>query len=197
MSSMVPCAPSNMTDSPGEGMVQHDARCRSTNGAILAEASAYSCVHFVGIKWIGIEKRVRDHVFFAAGIFDVRSEQLEIQQVCHPQSTAAHLVFISGTDATGCGADFYAAGRVLGSQFNHPVVGENYMGAVADEDAAIHFYARFTQAADFFQKCHGVENDAIANHAAASGAQHAAGTSCKINFLPLMMTVWPALCPPA
>ena len=52
-------------------------------------------------------------------------------------------------------------------------------------------------APDFLQKREGIKHNTVADYAAAACAQHSARHNCRINFLPLMMTVWPALCPPA
>ena len=49
------------------------------------------------------------------------------------------------------------------------------MGAIADEEAAIHLHAVVTQSGDFFEKCDGIEDYTIADDAAASRAQYATG----------------------
>ena len=52
-------------------------------------------------------------------------------------------------------------------------------------------------ACHFLQQRHWVEDDAIADHAWQSGTQNSAGNQLQDEFLALMITVWPALCPPA
>jgi len=47
------------------------------------------------------------------------------------------------------------------------------MGAIADEEAAIHLHAVVTQSGNFFEKCNGIENYTVSDYAAASCAQHA------------------------
>src|SRR5438045_640987 len=49
------------------------------------------------------------------------------------------------------------------------------MGAIADEQAVIHLHAVVTQSGDFFEKCDAIEDDTIADDAAASCAQYATG----------------------
>ena len=50
--------------------------------------------HFVGIERFGIEQRMRNRVFLAARILDVRAQQLRVEQVGDAQSAASHLVFV-------------------------------------------------------------------------------------------------------
>src|SRR5205823_14483411 len=47
------------------------------------------------------------------------------------------------------------------------------MGAIADEEAAIHLHAVVTQSGNFFEKCDGNENYTVSDYAAASRTQHA------------------------
>ena len=117
----------------------------ATKGAILRRGFGVLGVHLVGIERFGIEQRVRDHVLFAAGVFDVRFEQLQIEQVGHAQAAASHFVFVSGADAARSGANLHASGSILGSQFDHAMVGQDHVGAIADEKVAIDLYAGFAQ----------------------------------------------------
>ena len=54
------------------------------------------------------------------------------------------------------------------------MVGKDDVGPVGDEKMPVDLHARFAQRANFFQECDGIEDNAIANDAAASGTQHAA-----------------------
>ncbi len=56
------------------------------------------------------------------------------------------------------------------------------MGAIADEEAAIHLHAVVTQSGDFFEKCDGIEDYTVADYAAASGAQHATRDQLQDKF---------------
>src|SRR6185437_13261292 len=63
------------------------------------------------------------------------------------------------------------------------VIRQDDMGAVTDEKIAINFDSRTSQRGNFFQKCNGVKDDAIANYAAATLAQHAARDQLQDEFL--------------
>ena len=140
-------------------------------------------VHLVGIERFGVEERVRDHVFFADGIFDVFLEKLQVEKIGNAQAAAAHFVFVGGADAARGGADLYAAGRILRGQFDHAVVGQDYVGAIRDEKTAVHLDASCAQRVHFFQERQRIEHNAVANHAAAAGAQHAARDQLQNEFL--------------
>src|SRR5205814_1297723 len=138
---------------------------------------------FVGIERFGVEQSMRDHVLLAHGIFDVSSQEFQIEQVSDAQAAAAHLVFVGRTDAAGRSANLHAAGRVFGSQFDHAVVGKNHLGAVTDKQRAIHLHAHIAKTAHFFQKGDRVEYYAITDHAGATGAQNAARHQLQDEFL--------------
>ena len=63
------------------------------------------------------------------------------------------------------------------------MVGQNHMGAVGNEKMAVDLHPRIAQAACLFQEGDRIEHHAIANHAAATGAQHAAGHKLQNKFL--------------
>ena len=95
---------------------------------------------------------MRDRIFFAAGVFDVRAQQLGVEQVGDAQAAASHFVFVGGADATRGGADFYASGSVLRAQFHHAMVGQDDLGAVGDEKVAIDLHSSGAQRGNFFQE---------------------------------------------
>ena len=98
---------------------------------------------------------MRNHVLLAAGIFDVSLEQREIKQISHPQAPAAHFVFVSRPDAArGC-ANLHPARGVFRSQFNHAVIGQDHMGAIAHKQTAIYLHAIFAQARTSLRKAIG------------------------------------------
>ena len=111
---------------------------------------------------------MRNHVLFAHRIFNVLSQQLQIEEIGNPQTASAHLVFIGRTDSAGGGANFYAAGGVLRRQLDHAMVRKNYLCAVRHKKIAIDSDARFAKPSYFLQKGHGVENNAVADHTAAT-----------------------------
>src|SRR5438270_4887491 len=110
-------------------------------------------------------------------------EQLEIEQIGHAQAAAAHLVFISWTDAPRRSADLYATGSILGCQFDHAMVGQDDMSAIADEQIVIDGYASGPQTRDFFQKRDRIEHNSIANHAATAGPEHSRGHKLQDELL--------------
>ncbi len=90
-------------------------------------------VHLLGIERLGAEESVSDSVLLVAGVLDVRAQQRGVQQIDNAQAAAVHLVFIRRADAPAGRADLRTAGRVLGSQLDHPVVRQNDLGAVRNE----------------------------------------------------------------
>ena len=83
-------------------------------------------------------------------------------------------VFVCRTDAARGRADLHSSGRVFGGQFDHSVIGKDYLRAIADEQVSIDFYAGISEACNFFEERDGVQHHAIADHAAAILAQHTA-----------------------
>src|SRR5438094_321902 len=57
------------------------------------------------------------------------------------------------------------------------------MSPIADESAAIHLHAVSPQCGNFLEKCYGIEYDAVPDHAAAAGTQHATGNQLQDEFL--------------
>ena len=96
---------------------------------------------------------------------------------------AAHLVFVGRTDAARGGADLHPAGRVLRRQFDHAMVGQDHVSAIGDEKISVDLHASLAQRAYFFQKRHGIENHAVADHAAAARPQHAARNQLQNKLL--------------
>ncbi len=78
---------------------------------------------------------------------------------------------------------FTRRGSIFGGEFDHAMVGQDHMRAIADEQAAIDLYAGLAQGRDFLEEGHGIEHNAVADHAAASDAQHAAGHQLQDEFL--------------
>ena len=70
---------------------------------------------------------------------------------------------------------FVPSGSVLRGQLNHAVVGQNHMSAVGNEKMTVDCTPASLQRARLFQKRNWIKHDAIADDAAATGAQHAAG----------------------
>jgi hypothetical protein len=145
-----------------------------------------------------VPKRAWAMAFFScAGVFDVGLEEVGVEQVDDAQAAARHLVFIGGADAAAGGADLLTAGRVFGGELDHAVVGQDDLGAVGDEELAIDRDAEVAELGNFFEERDGIEDDAVADDALAAGAEDAAGDELEDEFLFAVMTVCPALCPPA
>ena len=199
MSSMVPCAPSNITDSPRAMAWLSSAAVSATKGAIWRGDCGVLVVHLVGVERLGVEQGVRDRVLLAAGVLDVGLEQLEVEQVGDAQAAAAHLVLVGGADAARGGADLHASGGVLRRQLDHAVVGQDDVGAVADEEVAVRSVtpALAQRARSSLSRAIGSSTTPLPMTARQPGRSTPQGMSCRMNFLPRMMTVWPALWPPA
>ncbi len=58
-----------------DGFVQQE-RGIGNEGSNLFRGLRVLGVHAVGIERLGIEERVRDHIFFAASVLDGRTQQL-------------------------------------------------------------------------------------------------------------------------
>ena len=140
---------------------------------------------------------MRDRVFFAACVLDVRAQQLRVEQVGDSQAAASHFVFVGRADAARSGADLDAARSVFRPQFHHAMVGKNHLRAIRNKEVAVDFHARGAQGRDFLQKAIGSMTTPLPMTLVHSGRRIPPGTSCRMNFLPLMMTVCPALWPPA
>ena len=78
---------------------------------------------------------------------------------------------------------FWRPGRAFGGQLDHAVVREDDLGAVGDVEAGIDVDAEVAEASGLLEEGHGVEHDAVADDAAAPGAQHAAGHELEDELL--------------
>jgi len=96
------------------------------------------------------------------------------------------LQFDSGGAATGTGVPRPRLTRYSASQ---SLICTRVCGARSDANLC-------AQGSDFLPKSQRIDHHSIADDAGALGPQNAAGHQLQINFLPLMMTVCPALWPP-
>ena len=65
------------------------------------------------------------------------------------------------------------------------MIGKNDVGAVADEEIAVHFHAGRAQRIDFLHEGERIEHYAVADNTAAAFAQHAAGNQLQDELLAL------------
>ena len=140
-------------------------------------------VDFGGVERFGAEERMHDGVLFSAGGLDVRLEQRSVEQVDDAQPAARHLVFVGRADAAAGGADLLAAGRALGGELDHAVIGQDDLGAVGDEELVVDLDAQIAQAFDFIEERDGIEHHAVADDAFAPRPQHAAGDELENELL--------------
>ena len=90
-------------------------------------------IHLVGIERLGVEQRVRNHVFLAHRVFDMLLQQLQVKQIGDPQPAPPHLVLVCRTNPARCCPNLYATGRILRRQFDHAVIRQNHLGAIRDK----------------------------------------------------------------
>ncbi len=168
MSSMVPCAPSNITGlTIGDGVVQQQRGVGDEGRDAIGDLRVVG-VHLVGVERLAVEERMRDGVLLAAGVLDVLLQQSLVEQVLHAQTAARHLVFVGGTNAARGGANLHPSGSVLRRQLDQAMIGKNDVGAVADEEVAVNLDAGRAQRVDFLHEGEGIEHNAVADDAAAA-----------------------------
>src|SRR2546423_8879280 len=126
---------------------------------------------------------MRDHVFLAAGVFDMSFQQSQVKEISDAQPPPSHFVFVGRPNAAGSGANLHPSGRVLRGQLNHSVIGQDHLSAVAHEKIAVHLHAVFAKRGNFLEKSHGVEHDAVADHTTAARTQYAARNQLQDEFL--------------
>ena len=138
--------------------------------------------HFIRIQRIGIKQRMRDHVLFAARVFDVRAQKYAVEQVSNAQTAAPHFVFIRWTDAARRGSDFHSTGSVFRSKLHHAMVRQNNLRPVRDEKIAIDFHTRGAERRDLLKKGQRIDYDSIADDARALRPQNAPGHKLQNKF---------------
>jgi len=92
-----------------DGFVQQVGRV-GDEGRNLLGGVRVLVVHFGRVERLGAEERIGDGVLLVAGVFDVRLEQVRVEQIDDAEAVAGHLVFVSGSDAAAGGTDLLAAG---------------------------------------------------------------------------------------
>ena len=179
------------------GVVQQHCRVRHI-GRDLVGVAGVLFVNLVWIQRLRTEQRMRDLVLFVARVQNVRTQERRVQHVDHAQAVAVHLVLIRRADAAPRRADLCPAGRRLCRQLDHAVVRQDDLRAIRQEQLPIDRQTHALQHGDLTQERRRVNHHAVADHALAAGPQHTRTESgCSTNFLPSIMTVWPALWPPA
>src|SRR3954468_6736925 len=117
---------------------------------------------------------MRDHVLFAAGIFDMLLEEIEIEQINHTKASPSGFIFVARSNSARSCANLDPAGRILRRKLNHAVIGKNHMGALADKEIPINLHAGISESRNFFEERNRIENNAVPDDAAAAFAQHPA-----------------------
>ena len=129
------------------------------------------------------EQRLGDRVLLIARVVDVRPQQRRVEEVDHAQPAAVHLVLIGRPDAAAGGPDLGTPRRILSRQFDHPVVGQNHLRAVGDEELAIHLQPGVLQLLYLAQEGHRIQHHAVADDTLALRPQHAAGDQLQNELL--------------
>ena len=146
MSSMVPCAPSNMTLPPLARMPLSMRPGIGDKGPHLLGRRGVLLIHLCGVERVGAEQRMGDGILLRAGGLNVRLQQRRMQQIHDAQAAARHLVLVGRPDAAAGGADLLAPRRALGGQLDHAVVGQDDLRAVGDKELAVDVDAQLAHA---------------------------------------------------
>jgi len=117
---------------------------------------------------------VGDGVLLVAGVIDVRAQERGVEEIDDAEAVAVDFVLVRRTDAAAGGADGLAAGSGFRSELDHAVVRQDDLGAVGDEELAVHGETGFAKLFDLGEEGGGIKHDAVADDAFAAGAQNAA-----------------------
>ena len=86
-----------------------------------------------------------------------------VKQVYDSNSPATCFVFVSRTDAARGGADLFFAAGLLGRLLHNPMIRQNKVSPVTDEEIALDLDAGVLQRLNLFQKRLGIQHDALSN----------------------------------
>ena len=122
---------------------------------------------------------------------DVLLEKLLVEKVGDAEAAARHFVFIGGADAARSGSDLDPSGSILGAEFDHAMVGQDDMGAIADEEIGRRTTVRGTchlepggaQGGDLLHESERIEDDAVTDDRLRLLAEDAAGNELQDELL--------------
>src|SRR5437762_10527499 len=102
----------------------------------------------------------------------MRLKKTEIQKIGNTQAATSHFVFVRRTDSPRSGPDLYPPGRIFRCQFDHPMIGQDYVSPVADKKIAIDGNSSHAKIRYFFQEGNRIKNNTVANDCTAARSQH-------------------------
>jgi len=197
MSSIVPCAPSNMMEPPSRSVLFSSAAVSATNGRTCSAISEYSRNIVSGSSGSEL-KSACAIVFFSRQAFSMCVLRISLLS---RSTTRRPLRFILSSYAGPMPRDVV------------PIL--TRPGAFSAASSIIRWYGRMTWARfdtkrrpstsrpasrtilTSFMKANGSRTTPLPMTLLRPGRSTPQGISCRTYFLPLMMTVWPALWPPA
>ena len=103
-------------------------------GSHLLRRGRVLVINLRRVERVGAEKRMGDRILLPAGVLDMRFQNFGVQQVHHAQTVAVHLVFVRRPDAAAGRADLCPSRRALARQLDHPVIGQDHLRAIGDEE---------------------------------------------------------------
>ena len=113
----------------------------------------------------------------------------------HPQTGAFDLVAIARTDSTFSRANFLIAFGTFAAFVQQPVVREDDMRAIADEQIRADLDPLLRRPL-FSDEIDRIDDYAVANHACLARAENSGRNQMQHELVSPMTTVWPALFPP-
>ncbi len=120
-------------------------------------------------------ERFEDGVVLLDPRLELGRENLGLEQVDQPQAGPRRLVAVGWADAALGRADFLAPLAQFALLVDPPVVGEDEMGRLADEQAPGQPDAPLFQALDFGDERDRIDDDAVGDDTLFSGPQDAGG----------------------
>jgi hypothetical protein len=146
----------------------------------------------IGHREIGIDETgglerlsvdgLADGVFFAEDRLELAAETIGVEQIGDAEAAAGHLVFVGGADAAAGGADFGLGARDFRRPVELAMIGENQMGAAAEEEPAVDIDASLGERVDLGQQRLRVDHDAVSNDGFLARAEDSRRDELKNEF---------------
>jgi hypothetical protein len=116
------------------------------------------------IKRRASEQRGGNAVLLCHDLAAAATKQLRVAKVAGPQPAAARLVLVSGADPFGRRADLPHASRLFRGDFVSPMVRQNQVRPIADDQAPIHSHTVSFHGLDLAKQGLGIHHNSIPNN---------------------------------